>query len=127
MHASAVVSEVIDRALFVLFLIIRCAEDREAFQGFQPFVCYKVIADCPLDIAIIIKLQFKPQSFRPFKYIQYFIQDGIDTKELSSYKPRTNFDIHHAFSSVQRFFLAIFFSQLVAGTLDSSSSRIGYI
>lgn len=47
MHASAVVSEVTVRVLFVLFLILRCAENREAFQGFQPFVCYKVIADCP--------------------------------------------------------------------------------
>ena len=127
MHASAVVSEVIVRALFVLFLIIRCAEDREAFQGFQSFVCYKVIADCPLETAIVTKLPFKLQSFRPLEYFQYFIQDGIDAKELSPYRPRTILDIHHAFSSVQRFFLAIFFSQLVAGALDSSSPRIGYI
>lgn len=64
MHASVVVSEVIDRALFVLFLILRCTEDREAFQGFQPFVWYKAIAECPLEIVKIFKLQ----SFKPFKY-----------------------------------------------------------
>jgi hypothetical protein len=110
MHASAVVSEVIVRALFVLFLIIRCAEDCEAFQGFLPSVCYKLVADCPLEIAIIIELQFKPLSFRPFKYFQYSIQDEIIAKELSSYQLGITLDIHHAFSSIQRFFLAIFFS-----------------
>lgn len=127
MHASAVVSEVIVKALFVLFLIIRCAEDRDAFPRFQPPACYKVIADCPLEIAIIIELQFKSLSFRPFKYFQYSIQDEIDAKELYSYQPGIALDIHHAFSSIQRFFLAIFFSQLVASAIDSSSSRIGYI
>jgi hypothetical protein len=103
--------------------MLRWAEDREAFQGFQPFACYKVIADRSLEVATITKLQ----SSKPLKYSQYRIKDGIDTKELSSYKPRTTLDIHHAFSSVQRFFLAFFFSQRVASALDSSSSRIGYI
>ena len=65
MHASAVVSEVIDRALFVVFLIIRCAEDREAFQGFQPFVWYKAIAGCSLEVATIIKLQL----LKPFNQV----------------------------------------------------------
>jgi hypothetical protein len=123
MHASAVVFEVTVRALFVLFLMLRCAEDREAYQGSQPYIRYKVFADCPLEAATITKLQ----SSKPFRYFQYSIQDGIDTKELSSYNPRTTLDIHHAFSSVQRFFFAIFFSKLVASALDSSSSRIGYI
>lgn len=39
MQASAVMFEVTVRALFGLFLVLRCAEDREACQGFQPFVC----------------------------------------------------------------------------------------
>lgn len=123
MQASAAVSEVTVRALFVLFLMRRCAEDREAFLGLQPFVCYKAIADGPLEVATIIKLQL----LKPFKYSQYSIQYGIDATELSSYKPRTTLDIHHAFSSVQRFFLAVCFSKFDACALDSSSSRIGYI
>lgn len=45
-----VVSEAIVRALFVVFLILRCTEDREAYKAFQPFACYKVIAHCPLKI-----------------------------------------------------------------------------
>lgn len=125
MHASAVVSEVTVRALFELFLIIWRAEDREAYQGFQPFVWYKAIAGCSLEEATIIKLQL----LKPFNQVLHSTQSntGSPPKNYLHTQSRPTLDLHHAFSSIQRFFLAIYFSQLVAFALDSSASRIGYI
>lgn len=79
MHASAECLRLPSGRCLVLFLIIRCAEDREAFHGFQPFVCYKVIADCPLEVATIIKLQLTSHSSTFSTAYQY----GIVAKELS--------------------------------------------
>lgn len=124
MHASAVVSEVTVRALFELFLIIWWAEDREAYRGFPPSVWYKVIADCPLEEATIIKLQL----LKPFNQVLSTQSNtGSPPKNYLRTQSRPTLDHHHAFSSIQRFFLAIYFSQLVAFALDSSASRIGYI
>jgi hypothetical protein len=77
MHASAVVSEVTVRALFELFLIIWRAEDREAYQGFQPFVWYKAIADCPLEEATIIKLQL----LKPFNQVLIVLNPVRDRRQ----------------------------------------------
>lgn len=77
MHASAVVSEVTVRALFELFLIIWRAEDREAYQGFQPFVWYKAIAGCSLEEATIIKLQL----LKPFHQVLTLLNPIRDRRQ----------------------------------------------